>query len=126
MSVEAVNLLAQWRGVSFSLDLEATLTGLKTNPFGEHRWVMFMLLTTLIPTLFHLLMVLFAVVTQIPNWMRNWAIQNLEEYHTSPLEEPPSQLLTPAVTYFSVSWIFALVSLLGAGFGLWWTIEQRP
>ncbi|MBF0368806.1 MAG: hypothetical protein HQL52_05035, partial [Magnetococcales bacterium] len=115
---EGVDLWIQSRGHDPMLQVETTLLSLR-DPFGEHRWITWMLLSTLIPTFFHLLTVFFAFITLWPKgFFRKWAYTNLENYHNYSAGKPPLQLLTPPAAYLIGVWFVAGALLWGVGWGI--------
>ena len=123
MGLEGLNNVLAWRaGEAAPFNFAPTLMDLKINPFGEHIWITLMLLTTLVPTLLHGLMVLLAMVTWAvrKNWLREYALTKLKSYHKVPEEKDAAlQDLTPAALYFSTMWLLAILTFGAIGWIIW-------
>lgn len=57
LGFEAYNQVSLWRGPGGAFDLEAYVAGAAAAPFTEGAWLTLMLLTTLVPTFLHVVVV---------------------------------------------------------------------
>ena len=121
--LEGANIIARYYGFFTILDIEDTLVALEDAPFGEHAWVTAMLLTTLLPTAGHLLMVTFAIVVLLPDIFnfRTNAHQKLLFFHSSMKERQVLADLNLAAIYLSSFWVISLACLSGLGWLIWIT-----
>jgi hypothetical protein len=116
--ISAVNKVAVWRGFPDAvLHVGPILKSLHQAPFGEYIWITLMLLSPLLPTILHLLMVLFALIIPSRGFFREKALSNLEEHHNS--KEPANQHLTIPALYFTSSWLLALLVFVTVGWSFW-------
>ena len=124
-AVELVNKIAIWRAFpGMILHLEPVMDSLHKQPFGEHRWITAMLLSTLLPTVLHLTMVLFAMITNItPKWFRMAARSNLINYCRAACKDEKyaalQDLTIPAI-YFTSTWVLAIALFVFGCWGGWY------
>lgn len=116
-AVAAVNALALSGGATLAVDLPALFSALRTEP--EHPrfyWIYFMFLSTLIPTLVHLLIAGASVAQSLAYWapLKKWR------------ERAAAELDENSVERFNAALYLTLVPMSGlvVPLGLLWGIQQ--
>jgi hypothetical protein len=125
--ISAYNWIVLWRGFpDVELQLGPILESLHTDPFGKYRWVSWMLLSTLIPTVLHLLMVLFSLITKNATMggFRRAALVRLENHHQAAKKKgkkaADQDLNLPAI-YLTSSWLLAIIFFSSGAYLVWLT-----
>ncbi|MBF0379843.1 MAG: hypothetical protein HQL69_02430 [Magnetococcales bacterium] len=111
-SIEALNIFAENQGQSRPLDLANLLGELSSHPFEFHvLWVTIMLLSTLAPTVIHIIVLIFgSIVFVTPGWWRTSiknTLKSIDKKNPNPLS------LNSASYYFTTIWFLAAGIIIG-------------